>query len=170
MKKTLLVVGFALAFSAQGETIEDALQACTQQDNALKRLVCYDKITKSLNQYSGTDKALEIGQPIAPIETNVNHSPVSAQAPQEHSDFGLERQKALENVNDKLTSAVANVMADPYGKLTVTLNNGQVWKQSDSTRIKLDSGDTVTVERAALGSFMLSKEGQNKRIRVKRVK
>jgi hypothetical protein len=40
--------------------------------------------------------------------------------------------------------------------MVVTLADGQVWAQLDpDTRAKLKVGDTVTIRRAALGSYLL---------------
>ena len=56
-----------------------------------------------------------------------------------------------------------------YGEQIITLDNGQVWRQTDSVRLKLVEGQSVTIKRGALGSFFISKENANKRIRAKRV-
>ena len=58
----------------------------------------------------------------------------------------------------------------PYGKLIITLETGQVWRQTNSTSLRLKPGQEVYVEEGALGSYFLGKESSNKRIRVKRLK
>ena len=52
--------------------------------------------------------------------------------------------------------------------MLVTLDNGQVWKQVDASNLRLRVGDTVDIERASLGSFMLRKKGSKRSMRVSR--
>ena len=65
--------------------------------------------------------------------------------------------------------AVAAVKMSSSNKLTITLDNGQVWRQIDTTRLRLKVGDTVIIRAKSLGSFMLSKGSGSRSIRVKRV-
>jgi hypothetical protein len=56
------------------------------------------------------------------------------------------------------------------GVFVATLDNGQVWIQSErDTRVQLAEGDTVNIRRASLGSFLLSSE-QGIATRVKRLR
>ena len=57
-----------------------------------------------------------------------------------------------------------------YGKLVLTLDNGQVWSQVDSSSLHLRTGDKVRIRRASLGSYLLGTSGSNKTIRVRRSK
>lgn len=52
--------------------------------------------------------------------------------------------------------------------MLITLDNGQVWKQVDSSSLRLRVGDAVEIERASLGSFMLKKQGSKRSMRVSR--
>ena len=54
---------------------------------------------------------------------------------------------------------VREVRQDPYGKLIVVLNDGQVWRQTDSRRVRTPrntDGLTVNIERGAMGSYFMS--------------
>ncbi|MFQ5548796.1 MAG: hypothetical protein ACE5FV_10920 [Woeseia sp.] len=51
----------------------------------------------------------------------------------------------------------------------ITLDNGQVWRQTDASRLRLAKDDQVTIERAAFGSFRLKKVGRSTMMRVKRI-
>ena len=57
-----------------------------------------------------------------------------------------------------------------WGKKIITFSDGSVWQQSDSAYLKIEEGQQVSIERGLLGSFYLSVEGINKRMKVKRVK
>lgn len=59
---------------------------------------------------------------------------------------------------------------DPLRKTRFRLQNGQVWEQVDTSRGDLKLIDpVVTIEPAALGSWLMRIEGYNQRIRVRRI-
>jgi hypothetical protein len=77
------------------------------------------------------------------------------------ADFGLseqvKKQREPEQWVESVTARVTNVGMTAYDRYVITLDNGQVWAQSEtSTRAILAPGDTVTIKRAAMGSFKLS--------------
>ena len=56
------------------------------------------------------------------------------------------------------------------GVFVATLDNGQVWLQTErDSRVQIDAGQTVTVRRASLGSFFMSNE-QGIAARVRRLR
>ena len=69
---------------------------------------------------------------------------------------------------DSLTAEVTRLQTYAYERVLITLDNGQVWKQVDSSRVRLRVGDTVTIDRATLGSFLLQKKGSKRTMRVSR--
>ena len=84
-------------------------------------------------------------------------------------EFGNLR-KANANAVDKIYLKIASVTKDPYGALKINFTNGQVWKQTDARHYKLKVDQTVFIEKASLGSFILGSDGRNSSIRVKRLK
>ena len=85
-------------------------------------------------------------------------------------NFGLAKVIEPEQKIEKITADVIGTKKDPYGKLIVSLENGQVWRQTGNSTLRIRTGDQVYVEEGMLGSYFLSKESSNKRIRVKRSK
>jgi hypothetical protein len=75
---------------------------------------------------------------------------------------------------DHIKAGVATVAFNPNGRFTVTLDNGQVWKQlegdSGIARFKNKGHDVVTISRGILGSYNLVLEGQTALFKVKRVR
>ncbi|MEP7242547.1 MAG: hypothetical protein ABI885_02565 [Gammaproteobacteria bacterium] len=68
----------------------------------------------------------------------------------------------------KLQAHVTKLAEQTGGKLVFTLDNGQVWRQSESTPPpNIKQGETVTITPGALGSFWLVGESRRS-IRVKR--
>ena len=70
---------------------------------------------------------------------------------------------------DRLESFVSELSFTAGGKAIITLDNGQVWTQIDSTRLRLSGYDKVIIRKASLGSFMLTKVGSKITMRVKRI-
>ncbi len=68
---------------------------------------------------------------------------------------------------DRIEAVVVEVYKSASGKAVITLDNGQVWKQSDSSRTHLSDNDKVTIRRRAFGSYTLFNKKNS--IRVKRI-
>lgn len=173
MRATLLLLTlisggtYAAGFGCTNETdqrarlacydqLADAIAQCASQDDQLDRLLCYDQFSEVAGRPVPTPAA-KAAVPVAP--------PVAAPDPE--AEFGLNAPRA-EQV-DTIQSAIADVAKGPYGQWTLTLDNGQRWRQVESRRYKVQAGQVVTIERAALGSFLLSVEGRGGTTRVKRV-
>ncbi|AQQ67975.1 hypothetical protein Mag101_10240 [Microbulbifer agarilyticus] len=85
--------------------------------------------------------------------------------------FGQEEKRAIQEAPESITATIEIAKKGAYGKFTFTLDNGQVWRQTDSGRAIWRGGEQVTLERGALGSFFMRKtEGGGRGLRVKRVK
>lgn len=64
-----------------------------------------------------------------------------------------------------ITAIVAGISYDPYGRETISLDEGALW-QLDGSDALLASGDSVTIKRAALGSYVLTTStGRTHRVR-----
>ncbi|WP_163934719.1 hypothetical protein [Paraferrimonas sp. SM1919] len=131
---------------ALANNIEQSLLDCRQQQDSLKRLMCYDQINSNHTETSTT--------------TLNNSNPVSS--------YGL-KQKPAEAV-DQIAAKVVKQKKNAYGYYIWTLDNGQIWQQKEKAYLKLDHTKNVIISDGALGSFWLSQEGINKRTRVKRIK
>lgn len=138
----VLSVGCVLATPAVG----DDLQACRQIADPGERLACYDQVAAA-------------GLP----------------APEEL--FGLDAQSNEQRLRGELGIPSAAVLEDtaaevrktPEGKLDIRLASGQHWVQSDSLDLRIAAGDRVVIRPAALGSYLLQRNGAGRSIRVRRV-
>ena len=66
---------------------------------------------------------------------------------------------------DSITGKVIGITYDPYGRETITLEGGPLW-QLDGSDALLASGDSVTIKRAAFGSYvMTTSTGRSHRVR-----
>lgn len=176
MKKIITTGLLLLASQAHANLNVDALQACSMIENNAKRLTCYDKImgveankpAKQLEQKPATPIAATTSQAATASAQPAKPTPAAQPAETAQSEFGLEH-KVKENVGDELVGVVASVKQSRHNGLTITLENGQVWRQIGSDSFKIKSGDTIVISRAMFNSFLMKKQGQNRSIRVKRV-
>lgn len=164
---------------ASAETIGEALAKCKRIDNSLERLICYDDVVANIRGMQGVSS--EVSSVAVPVAKQTASSSVEAassiakstSAPKPNSaapasDFGLQKKREAES--DGVSATIVSVSKTALGKYKMTLDNGMVWQQTDSTIFLPREGDTVTVERGMLGSFYLSKNDLNKTVKVKRIK
>lgn len=180
MKTRLLSVATLLcafsAFNVSAESIGDAMEKCRNTDNSLKRLMCYDKVAKSLNQYDGVDAQINQLQAYKGANGNAVSSPSvpSAQMPsapaKPKSEFGLEHKRDLTKEASEIAVTIDSFKKNLRDKYVITFSDGSQWQQTDDTYMKLEEGQVVSIERGLLGAFFLSVEDLNKRMKVKRVK
>ena len=173
------------AVPSQAQNISEALKDCGRQQNSLKRLVCYDGIVQSLDRYSGQDELMHVPAPLPArgpgqalpqtsqtlpqtSQRTSNGSPVVA-APPAGGTFGLENSRVV-HAEDKIYAEIVDIKKNARKRYILTLSNGHVWNQADNESLRLKVGQTIYVERGALGAFYLSKDSVNRRIRVKRSK
>jgi len=177
MKKLLL----SLLFLAQPAlTAEEALTKCRQIEEIAERVVCYDKIVDSHFPMDSSDRVETTPPPettLLPETTSPPEISKSNAVPDAQSLFGktdaeakriVETSVAIKQIN-QIEATVTDVQKSAYKKLTVTLDNGQIWRQLDNQPMPLKSGETVIVRAASLGSFFMEKKSGSSSIRVKRV-
>lgn len=85
--------------------------------------------------------------------------------------FGLERvEEAQDKDVKKIQSRYKGEFTGWDGKTVFPLENGQVWQQIESGRMAWKATNPmITIKRGFMGSYMLSVEGVNKTVRVKRI-
>lgn len=185
--KKLSIVAVLLAAAttpAQAQSISDALKDCGRQQNSLKRLVCYDKVVESLDRYTGLEDLVHVPAPLPPAAAGAAAGNAATQQgapykPQPRAassapatsggDFGMENRRSDDAV-DKIYANIQSIKKNARKRWVVTLDNGQVWYQTGNDSLSLKQGQTVYVERGALGAFYMSRDDVNRRIRVKRSK
>jgi hypothetical protein len=66
---------------------------------------------------------------------------------------------------NSITARITGVSYDPYGRETITLEEGASW-QLDGSDALLASGESVTIKRATFGSYVLmTASGRTHRVR-----
>lgn len=156
-KLTICLLLFIASFKVLSHNVTELMKKCTVEQNTLKRLACYDAISQNLTPSPKTPAPSK--QLVTPKQ--------SIDLTKSAQEFGLKNKN--KELADNIVAKVLSIKKGPYKKYIITLDNSHVWKQTDSTRLRISVGDTVILERGALGSFFMGKEGKNRRLRVKRL-
>ena len=185
----LVSVGLLLSVSpaAQATSLQALLTECRAMSNGVERLACYDAINitdlsdkrpmpeqmdKTIPEIA-REKRQQAQEAASPQPEQAPPQPeqavVSATKTNPQSQFGLKVKSEVQALED-ITDTVVEVTKSARGKKVIHMKSGAVWQQVDSAYFKLEDGMGVYIERGALGSFYLSHEGVNRRIKVKRIK
>jgi hypothetical protein len=146
-----LVVGVC-ALSARASSGSDGASCVAVNDDAT-RLACYDRAygrnAASRNAATAAHAAPAAAAPKDPVaEFGLTEAAKQAKDPAKAA--------AAAAAPTSVTAKVISVRFRKYGEFVVTLDNGQVWEQNEpmpSAIVRI--GDTVTVKKAALGSYAL---------------
>jgi hypothetical protein len=156
---TLILPTAAAAEPAAGSP--PGLQACALIAADAARLACYDRL-------AGREASAAVTVPAAPASPASSApapapaaasvtaaAPAAAPAPPKES-FGLyaAEHPAPPPAPKAMEARVVALGTGANGQMTVTLEGGQLWELLDPDPL-LAVGDTVTITRASLGSFML---------------
>ncbi len=141
--------------SSQAAPAVQAVLACRALPQDAERLACFDKATAAMGEAETKGDLLTLDRE--------QRRAVRKQA------FGLtlpalnlfDRGEKPEEAN-RITATVASASQDPYGKWTIRLDDGAVWRQTDSNEIynPPHKGSTVVIKKGALGSFFIDVDGQ----------
>jgi hypothetical protein len=170
MRKALLAP-LLLLLSATAVGAQDSLPAqlgvCLQVTGTLQRLACYDRVAHAVSPPPRSAPRPATNFPPATVA-----APPIAAAP---SGLGSERlprvASAAPKAPQQMIAGVASVSYDGRGRFTITLDNGQVWRQldGDTALLKGTRFPAVRISRGALGSYDLNIVGRNASYRVSRV-
>lgn len=162
----LSLLGVSLQTSAT-IPLEQAIELCRAEQNALRRLTCYDSINAdtalpAANQTKATNST--------PVVSEVSESNVVVATQATDSKFGLEHKNIGSENGSSITAIVTAVTYSPRKELIIDFDNGQRWRQVGSDYYAVKVGQRHTVKRGALSSFLMGNFDNNRTIRVKREK
>lgn len=176
------ILALATTHVAGATELPQELIKCRALASAVARLDCYDQFidrdTSSKQQKSNAVAPEHDSEAAVALGTNTidGAAEVAGDISQE-ALFGknaMEMRKSVQKATatdeiDRIEARISKMRLSAAGKAIITLANGQVWLQIDSSSARLSADDRVIIRRASLGSFMLNKVGNKKSIRVKRI-
>lgn len=143
----------ALLLGAAGGVELAELRSCAAIADEGDRLACYDALAAR-----------------AAAEPESRAEPPEPRAEPPGGPWGLEKQTPEEP--SQLSAAVVRAVENQYGKMIFTLDNGQVWEQSDYAPwvARKRQRPRVVIRKTFSGSYLLKLESGGRSIRVKRVR
>lgn len=186
------VIGFT-AFAAQAnaqseEAAVDAAIECLSIDAAEERLACLEAAATTLKrtriireeEIIADEKRERDNFGLAGGAENEEARSASTRSADEVDEFGAEavaeKRKERDNKRlNKINAKIVEVRVNNLGKVTLSLDNGQVWRQlnSDDKRVLFRDDNTLytaTVKRSLMGNYMLKVNELKRTIRVRRIK
>ena len=154
------------------------LKACAAQKDATARLACYDRAAAAAEVGTAVTTpeppASTASRTLPPATGHPGSAPPPAvpsspKDPQADPDYGLDgaalRHKQRERGEipavapkpQPLVAHVVDVTRIGQAEVTVRLDNGQVWKQTDGAgNLSIAPRDTVTITAGSLGAYFLT--------------
>jgi hypothetical protein len=160
---------FATAHGAETSVPMSALKKCAALDSIAERVGCYDQLAERPGAFQrpatsapstaaspSASPAVTATASAAPQATATSPAPAPAAAPKE--SFGLYSAEHPAAPPAKVTAITAKVLSiemGSSGRPVVRLEGDQVWEMDTGDPV-LKDGDTVKIERALLGSFIMT--------------
>ena len=186
----IAVLSFPAALAE--ESVPAWMEACRGIADDTTRLSCYDSIPLRPADPAGAppvepatvEPAPLAEAPAAPANDGVEAAG-AAEPPTERRGFlrrvfgrdrEVSREQARESARqsealDPIEGRVTEVVEVGYGRRRITLDDGQVWAETETrSRARYAVGDTVVISRGAFGSFNLVSERTGHRVKVRRLR
>jgi hypothetical protein len=196
MARASVFIAAALALLASGGALADdaarAFLKCMELRDDAARLACYDRLAgewvelgaPGVRSAPGAAPAVALPPAVVPGSPPAAASAVPAPAAPRSADeaatesrppmaeefFGMESRAVGESL-ESISAYVVGGFRGWSGNTQFELSNGQVWEQAAPGRFDYGAADrAVSIRRGAFGSFLLSPEGLNRSVRVRRVR
>lgn len=155
MKSIAGTLAGALMVTARASAAElpPQLEACAVLRRDSERLLCYDKAVAEIHS----------GKEGAPAQTAENMFGANSDVLGDKAHQPDVKREELRQISGTVTS----LHRGDDGMIQLVLDNGQSWRQTDAdVRLLVESGDTVTIVRAAMGTFRITdKSGRHARFK-----
>jgi hypothetical protein len=172
---TLLLGAASMSSAASAQDIVSGLAACRTLADAAARLQCYDRLADGFAPPPLAAPAPPPAPPVpTPPPTTAQPAPVAPSAREAANErFGQDRlpaeKRAPADEPDEIEGKVTALRLVPGGYVEVTLDTGQVWRQTEPERWRIELGAQVRIRKGVVGGFMLNEVGRNKSTRVRRM-
>jgi len=163
----LLPGALLLSLTSLPALSQGGLASCADIDNAQERLACYDRAAEDASNLPVVRLPRNTRQPAA--ETAATQDNVQQQQRQDEFGLELKRERQQNRGPDTRSYTVLSARHNDFTGWTIEFDGGGTWKQVGTDDFDIKVGQRYTVRRATFNSYMLSREGSNKKIRITRV-
>jgi hypothetical protein len=176
MRVAFLAAGAGLGMAVAGagaswgqESPTDKLYACVGMADGQARLACYDAAAAALKKAQADGEVSVVSR--AQVQQAGRDAFGLGLAAQADAMASVATSAAPPPELDVIEVTIASVQRRPDGTSRFTLDNGQVWEQTDTVNLGTLSKGPMKgeIRRGALGSFFL-KAGNRTAVRAKRVR
>ncbi|MEX1220737.1 MAG: hypothetical protein WEA82_01320 [Idiomarina sp.] len=167
----VVLAGISHSTKAQAQSVNpEQLAACAAIGNSLKRLVCYDEVVTGSGIATVASQSATTGAARAEQASQGRSQRGGKSERADGRNLEEEFGKAVEVERLKrLDVEIASKKQTPRGQWIITLENGQVWKQTDYRKHVLPSDASYFIEAGVSTNFFLGRSGSNSRISVERI-
>lgn len=138
-----LAAGFVWPVAGHPAEIPPLLETCVGLSRDSERLVCYDKAIAAIKR--GDEGSTPVtAENMFGAGTGVTRT-------------DAEKREVKREELRQISGTVTSLRRGDDGMITLELDNGQVWRQTDSNvSLLVATGDKVTIARASLGTFRIA--------------
>lgn len=145
-------------------TVVSDVTECRKIEDSAKRLECFDRAAASLEQKTESREVVVVERE----EIEKTKRGLFGLTLPKISIFGKDEDARGDGLAE-ITSTINSIKPAGYGKWRFGLADGSVWTMIEtSQRMWAETGDQITIKRAALGSFMGFVENDKRGLRLKR--
>lgn len=163
----------AIPAAADDIASTDAVYACASLNDDMARLACYDDAVGRLKAAEEAGEVTTVSKAeVEEVQREAFGFSLPSLPKLAMPRFGSDGDKEDDGTINSVTTGVASIKTSKINGLTVTLDNGQVWQQTDTRRVsysKRKGVEEAEVKKGSFGSFMMKLDG-GPAFRVKRLK
>jgi hypothetical protein len=164
MKTRIILALLVAGANAHADNLSDRVRECRAIGDDAARLACYDGLLSAAVSTAPT-------APTAPAASVAE----AASPPPAPASLGAETMRQKDRTGEaaekiEVSATVTRCGENADGRYVFYFSNGQVWKQSKDDRVYFrDCNFDVTITKDFFG-YKMQQEGENRRIRIKRLK
>jgi len=151
--------------------------SCTDIENADSRLACYDSTRNCTGIEDDSSRLACFDQGFArwaaangQDEVAIHEAPGESLSRAEKDDRDFPVPSAQRENIPQIDARIVAVQKGAYGIDYLTLDNDQVWRETQDSRVRFKVGQTVNIQPGILGSHNLRVSGVKRLVKVRRIK
>lgn len=130
-----------------------------------------EKRAQALMKNSNNDNPFSSSAPRLGANNNATRTDVDSFGKPKNENLAQDTYRTnSSNEIEQIQTSITSLKENSRGFYTFTLNNGQVWRQTEVSNGSYKKGDIVEIEKGVFSSYYINKLESNRTTRVKRLK